>query len=353
MNSSLLRKSLQKLGPLTQGKHIPILSCVKLQSVGETLFIHASNMEQYMRIMLPYAGSPVSCCVSHRRLMSLPCDGEIALRCESDVLFVSSPSFNAKLSTLPVTEWPEINVIESEGTVIQGGLGNVIRWCGKAAMDSEAPNDAPFLGLYTSGNRIAATDRKRFHLCNTSLSLPQLRIPSECIDIIAPLMDEEFTLLHNDRVIQIQNQDTIFQTRMLGDAYANIDPVVSRVGIGDAWRFDALAMADGINRTKAIWGELPDKRVNIKASDGTITISSINGKDSMDAEIEGSGAGEFEWSGGMLVDLLSGFGGEVTMNLHEAIISIQPINDSEAPPWDEESGELKLSPVALASTYKI
>ena len=357
MNSSLLRKSLQKLGPLTQGKHIPILSCVKLQSEGETLFIHASNTEQYMRIMLPYAGesvSSISCCVSHRRLASLPCEGEVALRCEGDVLFVSSPSFNAKLSTLPASEWPEIKPLESDGIEIPPGLGNMIRWCSKAAMDSQAPADAPFLGLYVSGGSIIATDRKRFHFCTVEgLNLPTLRIPSECIEMFATMIDDGCVLKHTERAVELSNNDVLFQTRMISDAYCNAGPVIAKHGAGDAWSFDAREMIDGINRCKAIWGELPDKRVSIQASEETITISSINGNETMSCEIQGTGIGSFEWNATMLTDLLSGFHGPLTLNLNGPVISVQLEQADGEAPWNEDDGELKLSCKALAFTFKV
>lgn len=356
MNSSLLRKSLQKLGPLTQGKYIPILSCVKLQSEGESLTLHASNTEQYMRITLPYVGSPVSCCVSHRRLASLPCEGEgeVALEVGDAEMVVKADSFKAKLSTLLASEWPEIKPLESDGIEIPPGLGNVIRWCSKAAMDSQAPADAPFLGLYVSGDRIVATDRKRFHFCTMEgLNLPTLRIPSECIEMFAAIVDDGCILKHNERALELSNDDTLFQTRMLGDVFVNTDPVIQKHGIGDAWSFDAKSMIDGINRCKAIWGELPDKRVRIQATEESISISSINGNEKIGCEIDGTGIGAFEWNGAMLIDLLSGFHGALTLNLNGPVISIQPERAEGEAPWSEDDGELKLSCRALAFTFKV
>lgn len=355
MNSSPLRKSLQKLGPLTQGKHIPILSCVKLQSDSDSLSLHASNTEQYMRIKVPYVGSPVSCCVSHKRLASLPCEGEVALEVLGDSdMVIKAQSFKAKLSTLPASEWPEINPLESDGIEIPPGLGNMIRWCSKAAMDSQAPADAQFLGLYVSGDSIIATDRRRFHFCTVEgLNLPTLRIPSECIEMFAAMVDDGCILKHNERALELSNDDTLFQTRMLSDAYASIENVIKMHGKGDAWSIDPRDMIDGINRCKAIWGELPDKRVRIQADDDTITISAINGNETMSSVINGSGIGMFEWNGAMLVDLFSGFTCQVVLSLNGPVISVAKEQALGEAPWDEDDGELKLSCKALASTFKV
>jgi DNA polymerase III sliding clamp (beta) subunit (PCNA family) len=354
VNSSILRKSLQKLGPLTQGKHIPILSCVRLQSGSDSLSLHASNTEQYMRIKVPYAGNHVSCCVSHKRLASLPCEGEVALECGDDQMTVKADSFKAKLSTLPASEWPEIKPLESDGIEIPPGLGNMIRWCSKAAMDSQAPADAPFLGLYISGDSIIATDRKRFHFCTVDgLNLPTLRIPSECIETFASMVEDGCILKHNERALELTNDDTLFQTRMLADAYCNAGPVIAKHGAGEAWGFDAREMIDGINRCKAIWGELFDKRVSIQASEETITISAINGKETMSSVINGSGVGMFEWNGTMLTDLLSGFIGPLTLNLNGPVISVATEQAEGDVPWSEDDGGLKLSCKALAFTFKV
>ena len=354
MNSSLLRKSLQKLAPLTQGKHIPILSCVRLQSDSDSLSLHASNTEQYMRIKVPYVGEPVSCCVSHKRLASLPCEGEVALEASDDQMTVKAQSFKAKLSTLPASEWPEIKPLESEGIEIPPGLGNMIRWCSKAAMDSQAPADAPFLGLYISGDSIIATDRKRFHFCTVEgLNLPTLRIPSECIEMFAAMVDDGCILKHNERALELSNDDTLFQTRMLADEYCNAGPVIAKHGAGEAWSFDAREMIDGINRCKAIWGELPDKRVGIQEDNGIITAYAVNGNETMSSEFQGTGNGAFEWNGTMLTDLLSGFSGQVTLNLNGPVISIQPEQAEGEAPWNEGDGELKLNCKALAFTFKV
>lgn len=354
MNSSLLRKSLQKLGPLTQGKHIPILSCVKLQSDSDSLLLHATNTEQYMRIKVPYVGNPVSCCVSHKRLASLPCEGEVALEAGDDQMVIKDQSFKAKLSTLPASEWPEIKPLESDAIEIPPGLGNAIRWCSRAAMDSQAPADVPFLGLYVSGDSIIATDKKRFHFCTVEgLNLPALRIPTECIEMFASMVDDGCVLKHTERAVELSNDDTLFQTRMLSDAYVNAGPIIAKHGAGDAWSFDVREMIDGINRCKAIWGELPDKRVRIQAAEETITISSINGNETMSCEIQGTGIGSFEWNATMLTDLLSGFHGPLTLNLNGPVISVQPEQAEGEAPWNENDGELKLSCKAVAYTFKV
>jgi DNA polymerase III sliding clamp (beta) subunit (PCNA family) len=294
----------------------------------------------------------------------LPCEGEVALEVcgtsdssglcgESDII-IKAQSFKAKLSTLPASEWPEIKPLESDGIEIPPGLGNVIRWCSKAAMDSQAPNDVPYLGLYISGDSIIATDRKRFHFCTVDgLNLPTLRIPSECIEVFASMVDDGCVLKHNERALELTNDDTLFQTRMLADAYCNAGPVIAKHGAGEAWSFDAREMIDGINRCKAIWGELFDKRVSIQASEETITISAINGKETMSCEIEGTGIGSFEWNGTMLTDLLSGFIGPLTLNLNGPVISVATEQAEGDVPWSEDDGGLKLSCKALAFTFKV
>jgi DNA polymerase III sliding clamp (beta) subunit (PCNA family) len=302
--------------------------------------------------------------VSHKRLASLPCEGEVALEVcdssdkpdlcgESDII-IKAQFFKAKLSTLPASEWPEIKPLEYDGIEIPPGLGNMIRWCSRAAMDSQAPNDVPYLGLYISGDSIIATDRKRFHFCTVDgLNLPTLRIPSECIEMFAAMVDDGCILKHNERALELSNDDTLFQTRMLADAYVNVEPVIKMHGKGDAWSFDAREMIDGINRCKAIWGELFDKRVSIHATEETITISAINGKETMSSVINGSGVGSFEWNGTMIVDMLSGFSGQVTLNLNGPVISVSTEQAEGKAPWSEGDGELKLSCKALASTFKI
>lgn len=61
----------------------------------------------------------------------------------------------------------------------------------------------------------------------------------------------------------------------------------------------------------------------------------------------------FEWNGTMIVDMLSGFSGPVTLNLNGPVISVSTEQAEGKAPWSEGDGELKLSCKALASTFKV
>ena len=111
MNLTTLKQALTRLSPIIPTRSpLPVLSCVRLASGDGTMTLEASNLDQAMRITLPYAGKPVDCCVAHRKLLQVPGDGEVEFIPGGGTLRIVGFGFSSKLDTLPQDEFPELNL---------------------------------------------------------------------------------------------------------------------------------------------------------------------------------------------------------------------------------------------------
>lgn len=330
MNFKLLSSSLTRLSPiLVTRSPLPVLSCVKLSTADGLLHMEASNLEQHMRISVPYEGAAINCCVGLKRLASLPGDGEVTLaQIVGGELKITGNGMSARLATLPPEEFPVMPEPAGPDVAIEAGYGDSLRW---VAMAADKDINSKFAGVCFGEHGMVGTDRRLFHVAEFP-SLNGIIVPTDAAEMIATMLDAPCTINSNDRSMTVKSGDTVFVTRLIANVFPDMKPVLntnlteSSGADGGVCEFDATKLCERINSIKSVWNERSDHRVSLVFGDKiTISATSEGGLNVVEVEMDGqlvSGAIAFEWSGVYLTKLLSGFSGMVAMKNKEYRFSI-------------------------------
>lgn len=310
MNITTFKSHLSRLAPLLHTRTpLPVLSCVKLTSEEGFLVMEASNLDQHMKITMPYDGHALGCCVSLKRLMSVPGEGEVSITQHAQGIAIKGSGFSAKLETLSPDEFPAAPAPAGKEFVLEDDFGDALKWVVKATDDAA---DHLQSSICFNDLGIVGCDKKRLHIV-TFPNLGGVMIPGSCVKALADLMDKGATMTWDERTLSVELEDMLYITRQVAGDYMNVKTVIPN-NTGNVWDIDATLLAKLI-------ASLPASQsapwIDVVADGDRIIIKTEDDGNLMDVEMPSNAVGHFRCNQQWLYDMLSGFKGEQKLELHE------------------------------------
>jgi hypothetical protein len=317
MNITTLKSNLARLAPLLQARSpLAVLSSVKLTCDGGFLVMEASNMEQWMRIAMPYDGHPLNCCVGLKRLMQVPGEGESSITIHAGKLAIKGQGFSAVLETLPVSAFPESMSPQGNEITLDADYGDALKWVAKAAAGTSEER------LFLQAVRFAkygmiASDAKRLHQAAFP-DLGGINVPATCAPMFVPLLCKEAVVTWDKLNFSVSHEGTTLCTRLMSsDSYP--DKMVFSIledSNGDAWAISPKELGRLVaslpQSSSAPW-------IDFTSEGGVLKISSTDEGNSVELTYSCGTGGRFRCSREYFVDAMSGFSGDQNLLVEEKI----------------------------------
>jgi len=315
MNFTALKSHLSRLAPVLHTRTpLPALSSVKLTGGGGFLVMEASNLEQYMKIIMPYDGPALGCCVGLKRLMSVPVEGEVSIAQNAHGIAIKGSGLYAKLETLPPDEFPAAPKLEGNELALEADFSDALKWVAKAAAGEKEKR--LFLQAVRFGSYgMIASDGRRMNRA-TFPDLGGINVPATSISMFSPMLVNGATVRWDDRLFAVEAGDTMFATRLIGDSSYPDSTVggILRDEKGTAWKIFPKEISKLVaslpQSMSAPW-------IDFVSENEVLTISSSDGGNVTEFTTLCAADGRFRCSREFVIDMLSGFSGEQTLLVEE------------------------------------
>jgi len=292
VDRELLLKPLQQVaGVVERRQTLPILSNVLIKAEEGQLSLTGTDLEVELigRVSLEMeAGGEVT--VPARKLLDicreLPEGATLELSLDEQRLTVKSGRFRSTLSTLPATDFPNVETSETEASAeIDGKL--LKRLIDKTAFAMAQQDVRYFLNgmlLEVTGGfvRAVATDGHRLAMCTaemeTGLSEPQqVIVPRKGVLELQRLLNEvegsvKITLGSNH--LCAENADFTMTTKLVDGRFPDYDRVIPKGGTKEVMA-EKLEFRQALNRT-AIFSNEKFRGIRVQLSDNQIQLSANN-----------------------------------------------------------------------------
>jgi len=312
MNLTTLKSHLSRLAPLLHTRTpLPVLSCVKLSSDAGFLTIEASNLDQAMKITMPYDGPELACCVGLKRLMGVPGEGEATIVPASGKLSIKGSGFSATLETLPPDEFPATPTLEGKELTLEADFSDALKWVAKAMSTDETRY--VMMGVCFNDMGMVASNARSLHIVPLPFDLGGIIIPSECVKVIADLMGAGAMLRWSDRALSVELGDTTFFTKLIEGTFPNAKPVIPTDAC-DTWEIDATIL---VKLIASVPPSQSSPGIDVTADGNHLSVKTRDGNNEVEVETPCNASGSFRCDRNMLHDAISGFKGKQKLEVRE------------------------------------
>lgn len=267
---------------------IPILSCVKLSSLGGKLHVTASDLDAFASANCPCAEDDpgISVCVSAdmiRQLAHQPVE-ELELTVKDGWLTVKGNG-SARLGvhsaadfpTWPETEGVTINLEPEELSECVKGVSWASNPAGKVITDNWV--EAIWVQLSTAGIECCCTDGKEFAYVNKPVKVPKVgsmfMFPVKQAKILTDALDTGATKITLAKGHLCATGDAIdVAIHLLRDKYIPIDFILraQQTPLGPLGSVEAAPILDSLRLCKTLAGEEPWINVRFEFEEGKCTL---------------------------------------------------------------------------------
>lgn len=333
INSKKLLHALNKVNSVVEKRNtIPILNNVSIHAVDNKLELQGTDLDISIKtiidddISLQQEGSlTVSAVMLSDIIKRLP-DGDVTLEYKDDVLHIRSGRSRFKMQTLPVADFPAPQEQSTENGFSVNG-NDLKEWLERVSYAASTEETRYFLcGVYMHSHdgiiRLVATDGHRLTIQDTTVIAAfqvGIIIPRKTVSEIIKMCDDEKVYIDfNDRIIKVQNTDTVLTSKLVDGTYPDYLRIIptnhDKTMVVDAETIKkASDRVASINdqRTRAV-------RIQCRSDEVELSVNAANGDNAneiIDAKCD------FELETGVnsryLADAMSKFDGEVQLSFSE------------------------------------
>lgn len=244
---ALLRPLQLVAGVVEKRQTLPVLSNVLLEVEGQQLSLTGTDLEVELvgRVTLEEVGQEGEITVPGKKLMdicrSLPDGSVIEFEQDDQKVNVRSGRSRFTLSSLPATEFPNIEEIDGEESfsIEQGKLRRVIDRVGfaMAQQDVRYYLNGMLLEVHSNALRSVATDGHRLATCKVDASGPestqQLIVPRKGVLELSKLLtdsEESVTLHLSPNHIRAETGDFTFTSKLVDGKFPDYSRVIPKNG---------------------------------------------------------------------------------------------------------------------------
>ena len=245
---ALLRPLQLVAGVVEKRQTLPVLSNVLLEVEGQQLSLTGTDLEVELvgRVTLDEVGQEGEITVPAKKLMdicrSLPDGAQIEVEQDEQRVNVRSGRSRFTLSTLPATEFPNVESIsgEQEFTLAQGSLRRVIDRTSfaMAQQDVRYYLNGMLLEIQSNLLRTVATDGHRLAMCSRPIDVAvsqsqKLIVPRKGILELSRLLDdsdEPVSLTLGSTHVRAHTGDFTFTSKLIDGKFPDYERVVPRNG---------------------------------------------------------------------------------------------------------------------------
>ena len=251
INREILLKPLQLVTAVIERRQtLPILSNLLIQLNDKNLSLLGTDMEVELtgRIILEKSGESGTTTAPARKLMdicrSLPEGSELKFQQKGDKLYLQCGRSRFNLSTLPATDFPISEKLEThhehlELALSQKGLRSLIESTNfaMAQQDVRSYLNGMLWELSQGSLRAVATDGHRLALNVKEANVMmdnQIIVPRKAIYELSRLLSEEendnLTIFLTKNQLRVHMQDYTFTSKLIDGTYPNYDRVIPKSG---------------------------------------------------------------------------------------------------------------------------
>jgi DNA polymerase-3 subunit beta len=312
---------------------IPVIQCVHLEAVGNTVKLTGTNLKQEMSVTVPAAVEvPGAVCIPNKVLSglvgSLYSGAQISLDLQDNGrIRVASGTAKFTLVTLPPQDFPSIATLE-EGALSfampASDLDTVLSLPLYAASKDEEGSPALYgVNLHVDKGRLAGVAADRFRLSRTSVPLPKgagglnrLTLPREAVSELCRILPAAGDVqVAVGSVLQVSTEAMTFTTALMDYAYTGdrgleqymqrakgITATVHPVVLKDALSRVTVVYASGIQKQEGAVVEMAESGLLLSAGQGEYDRA----EEQVDAAVEVPGV-KFKVSYRFLKEMLAGW----------------------------------------------
>jgi DNA polymerase-3 subunit beta len=312
---------------------IPVIQCVHLEAVGDTVKLTGTNLKQQMSVTIPAAVEVAGAvCIPAKVLSGLVANLYAGAQIKLDLnangrVGVTSGTAKFTLVTLPPQDFPSIATL-GEGAVTfdmpAADLDTVLSVPLYAASKDEEGSPALYgVNLHVDKGRLSGVAADRFRLSRTSVPLPKgagglsrLTLPREAVaELCRILPSEGDVLVAVGSVLQVSTATMTFTTCLMDYDYTgdrgleqymqrakDITATVHPVALKDALGRVAVVYASGIQKQEGAVVEMAESGLVLSAGQGEYDRA----EEQVDAAVETPGV-KFKVSYRFLKEMLAGW----------------------------------------------
>lgn len=326
VNYPLLREKLAQLSAVIPVRSaLPQLSCVKMQAAEGKLHLCATDMDRRLSLSLPVDGDLQPVCVDLAKLRAISISGDAKLSQVAGSVKIEASGIRASIQSLAASEFPEAIAIPDKGiSLFDDALINEnLEWVNKASSTDES--NYALTGIRVDGGMMVASNR---HMI-LSAACPDLGIgitvPRNSISIITGIDSAERSAKTDGSKLEVRGNSVVFTTSLIEAPFPNWKPLVSTQASGEChvWSFDSATMIKVLKDSSSLWRSTMSSAVLFRGSGKHVELEAGGQDASSVIEIAGVGGEPFRCNGNYMLAALSGFDGEVEMQVYHSCCKIE------------------------------
>lgn len=268
---ALLRPLQLVAGVVEKRQTLPVLSNVLLELRGQQLSLTGTDLEVELvgRVTLEEAGQDGEITVPGKKLMdicrSLPDGSQIEIEQDDQRVIVRSGRYRSTLSTLPASEFPNVENIAGEQsfTLAQSALRRVIERTSfaMAQQDVRYYLNGMLFEVSSNGLRTVATDGHRLATCKAEIAGPdtaqQIILPRKGVLELAKLLadpEASVTLALSSNHLRAHTENFTFTSKLVDGKFPDYTRVIPKNG-SNILLADRTELRHVFNRTAILSNE--------------------------------------------------------------------------------------------------